>query len=335
MIDKKEQYLNALISEIKSRYKGETLKTLYIGGGTPSLLEVKDIEKILESFNFSKDSEITCEANPEFLSFEWLKGIKQAGINRLSLGVQSFNEEILSFIGRKHSVTDVFNALKNAEKAGFANINADLIYGLPNQDMSDFSSSVITACELGFEHLSSYGLKIEENSYFFSNPPQNLPDEDMQAEMYLKLCKIADKYNYKHYEISNFAKDGFCSKHNLNYWNAENYYGFGCAACGYENNIRYSHKKSVEEYCQTPLVLEDKEKISPQMMLEEYIFLGFRKTEGINIDTLNKKFNIDFEKKYSEILKKYSEFFIRKNRNISLSNKGFLISNVILSEFID
>lgn len=334
-IDLQEKYIKSLLKEIQTRYKGEKLKTLYIGGGTPSLLTAKNIEKIINCFNFEINAEITCEANPEKLSYEWIKDIKSAQINRLSLGVQSFDDKLLQIIGRKHNIKDVFTTLKNARKAGFENISADLIYGLPNQTMSDFSSSVITACELGFEHISSYGLKIEENSYFYHNKPEKLPDDELQADMYLKLIEIMEKYGLQHYEVSNFAKKGFESKHNLNYWNDENYYGFGCGASGFEDNIRYSHLKTIEEYCQTPLILTEKEELSPQIRLEETIFLGLRKTDGINIKKINQKFSIDFEQKYADILKKYADYFIKTPVGYAFSDNGFLISNEILSEFIE
>ena len=334
-IELKEQYVDALCSEIKNRYRGEHLKTLYIGGGTPSLLNAFDVEKIISCFNFDKKTEVTIEANPEKLNYEWLKDVKSLGVNRLSLGVQSFNDELLQKIGRKHKVKDVFSAVENAQKAGFENINADLIYGLPEQEMSDFSASVAALCELELPHISSYGLKIDENSYFYNYYPKNLPDEDLQADMYLKLVEITEKYDYKHYEISNFAKKGFDSKHNLNYWNADNYYGFGCAACGYENDLRYSHNTKIEDYIENPLILTEKENLTEQILLEEKIFLGLRKAAGINISEINKSFNIDFEKKYQNVLEKYKKYFIKTSDGYALNNSGFLVSNNIRSEFIE
>lgn len=331
----KDLYITALCKEIKSRYKGEPLRTLYIGGGTPSLLNNYEIKKITDNFNFANNAEITCEANPENLSIDWLKGIKSASINRLSLGVQAFDNKTLFLIGRKHSVQDVYTAIKNARNVGFDNINIDLIYGLPDQNIEAFISSIIFACELAPEHISSYGLKIEENSYFYNHFPKNLPDENMQAEMYLKLCEITAKNDYEHYEISNFSKKGYNSQHNLNYWNAENYYGFGCAACGYENDKRYSHHKTIDKYCENPILLTEQEIITPQMKLEEFIFLGLRKSAGINISEFNRKFNMDFEKKYSDILNKYSDYFIKNENNIAFTNEGFLLSNYILSDFIE
>lgn len=331
----KETYLNALIEEISARYKKEKLKTIYIGGGTPSLLSAENINNILSVLNFDENTEITCEANPESTSEKWLKEIKDIGVNRLSIGVQSFNDKILKSIGRKHSVKEAFEAVLNAKKAGFSNISVDLIYGLPNQEISDVSTSTITACELGIQHISTYGLKIEQGSFFYKNPPKNLPTEENQADMYMKIVELTKKYGFNHYEISNFSQKGFESKHNLNYWKAKEYYGFGCAASGYEKGIRYSHEKTIVKYCKNPTKITEKEKLSEQTKLEETIFLGLRKSEGININQINKKYNIDFEKKYLKTLKKYSEYLIKTKKGYCFNNQGFLISNYILSEFID
>ncbi|MGN0014359.1 MAG: radical SAM family heme chaperone HemW [Candidatus Gastranaerophilaceae bacterium] len=333
-LELKNEYINALCKEIHQRYNGEKLKTLYIGGGTPSLLEVADIKKIISGFNFASNPEITCEANPEKLTLKWLSSLYDIGINRLSLGIQSFNDDLLKLIGRKHSVKDAFNAVKNARIAGFENINIDLIYGLPNQTMADISASTIIACELNVPHISTYGLKIEEGTAFFKQKFANLPNDDIQADMYLKIIEIAEKYGYKHYEISNFSKEGFESRHNVNYWNAKNYYGFGCAAAGFEDNTRYCHENTIEKYCKNPVYLTEKTTLSKQNSLEENIFLGLRKAEGININYLNQKFEIDFEKKYKNILQKYDKYFIKSDGNYALNNEGFLISNIILSEFI-
>lgn len=330
-----DEYVLALTSEISQRYKGENLKTLYIGGGTPSLLPAGHLKKIISLFNYKNNAEITCEANPENLSYDWLSEIFQNGINRLSLGIQSFDDNILKIIGRKHTVKAAFDAIFNARKAGFKNINVDLIYGLPTQTMPDLSTSVITACELGVEHISSYGLKIEDGSYFAKSLPENLPDEDMQADMYLKLIELTKKYGYKHYEISNFAKTGYESKHNLTYWRGENYYGFGCAASGFEGNLRYSHAKTIPEYLKEPVLLTEKEFLTDEILLEEGIFLGLRKADGIDINKINKRFSIDFEKKYAKILKKYEKYFIKTDVGYAFSDEGFLISNYILSDFIE
>lgn len=333
-INLKNQYIAALCFEIEKRYRDDILKTMYIGGGTPSLLEISDIRKIISYFNFDNEAEITCEINPENLSYKWLQELFQIGVNRISIGVQTFDEKLLSLIGRKHSVKEAFQAVNNAQKAGFSNISIDLIYGLPSQTMKDIAASVIIACEMGIPHISTYGLKIEKGSVFYKQKLQNRPDEEMQADMYLKIIEITKKYGYKHYEISNFAKESFESKHNLNYWNANNYYGFGCAAAGYENEMRYVHQKTIEKYCQNPLILTGKEFLTPEILLEEAIFLGLRKSEGINIKQINQKFGINFEEKYKKILEKYARYFIQHDCNYAFTDEGFLISNCILSDFI-
>ena len=334
-LDLREKYLDGLLIEIEKRYLGEKIKTLYIGGGTPSLIGFEKIAEILSKFNLEENAEVTIEANPESTTNAWIKGVFDCGVNRLSFGVQSFDDKLLKQIGRKHTVKQAFDVILSARKIGFKNINVDLIYGLPMQTMSDVSASVITACELGVEHISSYGLKIEEGSKFFRERPKSLPYEDMQADMYLKLCEITEKYGYKHYEISNFAKNGFESKHNLNYWNAENYYGFGCGASGFEGQTRYTHENTIEKYLENPLNLTEKEILTKEVQLEETIFLGFRKADGIDVSAINKKFGTDFEKKYFEILKKYEKYLKKTENGYAFTNEGFLISNYILSDFAE
>lgn len=334
-LELREKYLKGLLAEIEGRYLGEKIKTLYIGGGTPSLIDFVQIGKIVSKFDFENNAEITIEANPESTSRDWLKGVFDAGVNRLSFGVQSFDDNLLKLIGRKHTVKQAFDVISMAREVGFKNINIDLIYGLPSQIMSDVSVSVITACEIGVEHISSYGLKIEEGSKFFAECPKTLPDEDMQADMYLKLCEITAKYGYKHYEISNFAKKGFESRHNLNYWNDENYYGFGCGASGYEGSTRYTHENTIKKYLDNPMNLTEREILTKDVMLEESIFLGFRKADGVNVSAINEKFGIDFEKKYSEVLKKYEKYFKKTENGYALTNEGFLLSNCILSDFAE
>lgn len=334
-LDLREKYISKLLTEIEKRYQNEQIKTLYIGGGTPSLIDYTQINKIISKFNFKNNAEITIEANPESTTTEWLKGIFDAGINRLSFGVQSFDNNLLKVIGRKHTVKQVFDVISTARDIGFKNINIDLIYGLPTQTMADFSVSAITACEIGVEHISSYGLKIEEGSKFYEKEPENVPNEEIQADMYLKLCDITEKYGYQHYEISNFAKKGFESKHNTNYWNAQNYYGFGCAASGFEGNMRYTHEKTIENYIENPLKLVEEEILNNKTKLEENIFLGFRKAEGINILEINKNFEIDFEKKYFDILRKYKKYLRKTEKGYALTNEGFLLSNYILSDFLE
>lgn len=332
-----EEYLIALKKEILNRYKGETIKTIYIGGGTPSLLSPEQINSILKLFNLSENTEITIELNPETITFDYLLQLKNLGINRLSFGCQTFNDEILKFIGRRHNSQDVINVVKFAQNAGFKNISLDFIYGLPNQTIEMFENDLKTAIELDIEHISLYGLKIDENCYFAKNPPENLPDDDIQADMYLKAIEILKQNDYEHYEISNFSKKGFNSKHNMNYWDNNTYYGFGCSAHGYENGIRYANETDLEKYIQNPVMPKTSHTLTEQEKLEEEIFLGFRKMSGINVEEINRKFNINFTEKYGKILKKYLslKYLSETNSGFKLTDDGILISNVILSEFLE
>ena len=329
-------YIFSLLKDIDVNYNGEDLKTLYFGGGTPSLLSIENVKKIISKFNLAFDSEVTFELNPDDADINYLKSLRDLGINRLSMGAQSFDDNILQLIGRRHNSIDIIEAVKKAKDAGFDNISLDLIYGLPNQNFSTLQKDLETIKQLNINHISTYGLKIEEGSYFYTHLPQNLPDEDTQADMYLKINEILEQYGFERYEISNFAHKGFESKHNLNYWNNKEYYGFGVAAHGYVDGIRYSNFSTLEEYMNTPSAHECGHFITKTEKLEEEIFLGFRKSIGLNIATINENFGIDFEKKYQKILNKYIPQYIYKTSNgYALTIDGILLSNNILAEFIE
>lgn len=334
-IELKREYLDALKKQIAEEYKNEELNTLYFGGGTPSLLAVDEFAELISLFKLEDNAEITVEVNPDSVDFEYLTGLKNLGVNRLSIGAQTFDDDILKSIGRRHNSAQIKTAVDCAQKAGFENISLDFIYGLPNQALKDFVSDLEQAVKLGVQHISLYGLKIDEGCYFYKNQPENIADSDMQADMYLKAIEVLTQNGFEHYEISNFSKNGFESKHNLNYWEGDTYYGFGCAASGYENNIRYTNESELKKYIQNPLKKEFEQKISEQERLEEAVFLGLRKITGINIEEINQKFKIDFNQKYVKILDKYKEFFTATKNGIALNQNGILVSNNILSEFID
>ena len=335
-INKIETYLNSLLEEIKTNYKGELLRTLYFGGGTPSLLEVKYLKRIINSFNLASNCETTLELNPDDANYEYLEELYKIGINRLSIGAQTFNDDILKLIGRRHSSEQVFNAVNLAQKVGFKNISVDLIYGLPEQNLQILNEDLNKITSLGIQHVSTYGLKIEEESYWGKFPPENYADEDLQADMYLAVNNFLESKGYKRYEISNFALKGFESKHNLNYWDNNEYYGFGVASHGYINGKRYSNICNLEEYIKTPLIPESIHTQTFQEKIEEEIFLGFRKESGISISKIKEKFNIDFNNKYERVIKKYSPKYIEPTTNgYKLTLDGILLSNNILSEFLD
>ncbi len=329
-------YVSALLSEIEFRYNSEPLKTLYFGGGTPSQLSPAEVETIIKQFNISGETEVTFEINPDDADLEYLKALKSLGINRLSFGVQTFNDEILKYIGRRHDSKTALKALDNSKSAGFTNISIDLIYGLPFQTEEILRQDLEIIKMLDLKHISTYGLKIEEPSYFYYNQPQNTPDDDLQADMYLGVNDFLENIGYKRYEISNFAKIGYESRHNLNYWNNSEYYGFGAAAHGYENGVRYANFSDIQEYINNPLKHSSENKLTVKEKLEEEIFLGFRRETGINVEEINMKYNIDFDKKYGEIIKKYnSDYILPTETGYKLTLKGILLSNNILAEFLD
>ena len=330
-----EKYAEALEKEFGYFYKSETLKTLYFGGGTPSLLEIKYVKKFIDFFDITDQTEITFEINPDDADINYLKGLKDAGINRLSFGVQTFNDEILNAIGRRHNSIEVFKAIENANKTEFKNVSIDLIYGLPNQTIELLQKDLKIIKDIDIQHVSTYGLKIEKPSYFFSHPV-TVPDDDTQADMYLMINDFLEDIDFKRYEISNFAKSGYESKHNLNYWNNAEYYGFGAAAHGYNNGIRYSNTPDIEKYIKNPTVHKTEHSVTAKENLEEEIFLGFRREYGINIEKINKNFGIDFESKYNKILAKYiPKYIIKTDFGYKFTLDGVLLSNNILADFLD
>ncbi len=336
-LQKKKDYIKSLIAEIKSNYNGERLNTLYFGGGTPSLLSIDEVEEIISLFQFANNAEVSFEVNPNKLSVEYLTKLYKLGVNRLSIGAQSFDSGILKLIGRLHTPEDITKAVENARLAGFGNISIDLIYGLPTQTLENFEKTLNSAIELGVEHISLYGLKIEENTPFAQKPPLNLPDDDMQADMYLLAGDVLRFAGFNKYEISNFSKIGFESKHNLNYWDANTYYGFGCGAHGYEFDSRYENEIDLDKYIQNPFKKIHNHLLTEEEKREETIFLGFRKAEGIDVKEIKEKFGYDFDSQNGASIVKFldSGHVIKTDKGYALSDKGFLVSNVILCQFIN
>lgn len=345
-------YVYALLKDISDNYCGEKLRTLYFGGGTPSLLPIDLLSKIIKKFNFQNNYELTMEINPDDANLEYFSALKSLGVNRLSLGSQTFDDEILKLIGRRHDSNAIVKAVNLAKEVGFTNISVDLIYGLPLQTIDGLKIDLEKFLKLDIQHISTYGLKIEEGSkfsrYYSCNRPAPtltlprgegmtkicLPDDDAQADMYELINNTLEKNSYYRYEVSNFAKSGYESKHNLNYWDNNEYYGFGCAAHGYVDGIRYSNYSTLDEYMAKPSTHELGHTLSQQEKLEEEIFLGFRKRSGINVYRINERFGIDFNSKYKNVLEKYRDFIEPTSCGYTLNLKGVLISNLILSEFI-
>lgn len=349
-LEKITGYVYALLKDISDNYCGEKLRTLYFGGGTPSLLPIDLLSKIIKKFKFQNNYELTMEINPDDANLEYFSALKSLGVNRLSLGSQTFDDEILKLIGRRHDSSAIVSAVKLAKEAGFTNISVDLIYGLPLQTLDSLKNDLEKFLELDIQHISTYGLKIEEGSKWGRGKCIKgdtlaisigeemteicLPDDDAQADMYELINDTLEKNGYYRYEVSNFAKSGYESKHNLNYWDNNEYYGFGCAAHGYVDGIRYSNYSTLDEYMAKPSTHELGHTLSQQEKLEEEIFLGFRKRSGINVNKIKERFGIDFDTKYKNVLEKYRDFIEATSCGYTLNLKGVLISNLILSEFI-
>lgn len=333
-----DDYFESLKKEIKYYYNNDLQKTLYIGGGTPSSIDLNKINEIIEMFQFDEnDCEITIEINPNDVNEDYINELKKTKINRISLGVQSFNDDILKTIGRCHTGFEAINTVKKINKAGFKNISLDFIYGLPNQTLADFKNDLEFAIKLDVTHISLYGLKIDEGCYFYNHKPQNLISEDEQSVYYNYAVSFLNKNGFNQYEISNFSKENYFSKHNINYWNCGSYYGFGAAACGYDRKkTRYQNKTGLKKYIENPFEKEMEEVLTDEDRLYEAIILGFRMALGVDVKKINSQFNIDFEKKYIKLLEKFKRY-IKKNKygNYYLTKDGFLLSNCILSEFCD
>ena len=329
------RYIFSLLEEIQESYKGEKLNTLYLGGGTPSLVQPDLLKKIFDKFNLEQKAEITIEVNPDDCNYEYLLSLINIGFNRISIGAQTFNDKILNLIGRRHNSKQIINTVNDAKNAGFENISLDLIYGLPTQTINDITNDLNKFIQCNINHISTYGLKIEDGSFWGKMPPDDIPDIDSQADMYEEINKKLENSGFFRYEVSNYAKPEYESRHNLTYWNNEEYYGFGVSAHGYVDGIRYSNYCTIKEYFDYPTKHKYTKLITDKERLEEEIFLGFRKTEGINVEKINEKFVIDFQHKYEKILNKYQEYIIKTQKGYAFNMRGTMLSNEILPEFLE
>lgn len=325
------------------------IKTIYIGGGTPSLIDSRYINEILEivkqNYTLDDDLEITIEVNPGTVNEEKLEQYKKSGINRLSIGLQSTHDRLLKKIGRIHSYDDFFNTFKLARKVGFQNINVDLMLGLPEQSIEDLKLSIEEIIKLNPEHISVYSLIIEEGTHFYKKLEANeleLPKDEVERKMYWSVKKELEKSGYTHYEISNFAKKGYESKHNLACWNQEEYIGFGIAAHSYTNNVRYSNIDDIEQYIknfETNKEIDNfvfHEKQNKESKMKEFMMLGLRKINGISIQEFKNRFALNPIFVYRKELEKLvDEQLIEIDGNIiKLTNKGLDLANLVWEEFV-
>ena len=325
-----------------------TIDTVYIGGGTPTVLPEKRMLEIIDgiyrNFNVSDNVEFTMEANPATVNKKILKKYYKAGVNRLSFGLQSAVDEELASLSRIHNYEEFEESYKMAKQAGFENINVDIMYGIPGQTQRSLGYTLEKVCDLDPKHISLYGLKIEEGTPFFARKEKlELPDEDTEFEMYKYAVEYLSFRGYWQYEISNFSKDGYKSRHNLKYWNCQEYLGIGPAAHSYFMDRRFSYKRSVDmfmdalEYVDAGIdILEEDYTITPEERIDEYIMLKLRLTEGININEFKQKFNKEFARMFAKELKLYIDngFMEFKNGHFFFTTKGMYVSNYILSTFM-
>ncbi|WP_020062234.1 radical SAM family heme chaperone HemW [Bacillus sp. 123MFChir2] len=346
-----EQYLQYLEKEIVNTVNKtpfQEMKTIFVGGGTPTALNMEQTKKLLDIINrrlrpFAPNCELTFEANPGDLPKEKLNLLLEGGVNRISFGVQTFRDELLKKIGRQHTKEDAFIAIREAKEVGFTNINVDLIYALPGQTKEDVKETLEIAFTLGVQHFSAYSLIVEPKTVFYNlmnKGKLRLPGEDSEAKMYEIVMDEMEKHGYQQYEISNFSKEGYESRHNLTYWNNEEYYGFGAGAHSYVNGERIQNVGPLKQYFtkidETGLPYLDVHTVTAQEKMEEELFLGLRKTAGVSKVEFNKKFGVEMNDIFVKQLShnKEHELLQETNTHVCLTRKGKLLGNEVFQSFL-
>ena len=345
-----DDYLKALIKEMKltfTKIPPRTMKTIFIGGGTPTALTAEQLSLLLDAIQtnvaIARDVEFTIEANPGDLTKEKLAVLKEFGVNRLSIGVQSFRDHLLERIGRKHRAKDVYESVVLAQEMGFSNISIDLMYGLPDQTMEDVAHSLEEFFRLDIQHCSAYSLIVEPKTVFYNLMQKGklrLPSQDLEADMYEFIMNEMEKHGFKQYEISNYARPGFASKHNLVYWNNEEYYGFGAGAHSYLQHVRRANmnpiRKYIEKLTNDELPVRQEIFVSKKEAMEEEMFLGLRKNAGVSIATFLEKYSIhplEYYKEQIEQLTKQGLIEVTAG-HIRLTEKGRMIGNEVFMAFL-
>ena len=345
--EKKEQYVKRLCEEIAffaskigERTDIPLADTVYFGGGTPTLLSTEQFGRIIETvdrnFGIDAGSEITAETNPKSANGKKLAEIRKVGVNRLSIGMQSVHNNELKALGRIHNFEDFKVTFTDAREAGFDNISADLMYGIPLQTRESFVKSVETLAEFNPEHISSYALSVEDGTNFARRRDSLiLPDEDTVADMYADMTRILAEYGYRKYEISNFAKEGRASRHNLKYWRIEDYLGFGPAAHSFFDGKRFAHSPDIDTYLRGESIIIDVEEISEREASNEYVMLGMRLAEGVDLYEFRQRFGKELLCAFPG-LKNYLCEYVTANENcVAFTEKGMMVSNFILSDVLD
>ncbi|MCY7012626.1 MULTISPECIES: radical SAM family heme chaperone HemW [Streptococcus] len=340
-----DSYLEHLIEEYNS-YDIKKLRTLYIGGGTPTALSAHQLafllEKLTDKLDLSYLEELTIEANPGDLDQEKIAVLKDSPVNRVSLGVQTFNDRMLRQIGRSHLEKDIYENIADLKKAGFDNISIDLIYALPKQTMEDVKTNVAKAIALDIPHMSLYSLILENHTVFMNRMRRGklpLPKEDLEAEMFEYIIAELEKAGFEHYEISNFSKPGFESRHNLMYWDNAEYYGIGAGASGYVNGVRYKNHGPIRHYLhavEAGNARVQEEVLTLKEKMEEEMFLGLRKRAGVSKKRFEEKFGVSFEDHYGAVVADLTErgLLVPDRDMVRMTKQGLFLGDTVAEKFI-
>jgi len=341
-----DDYIEALNEELLKKREHYLIRSIFIGGGTPSYLDEKNLESLLltlNKLNLKENVEFTIECNPGTLTREKLEIMKKYNINRLSIGLQSTNNMLLKDIGRIHTYEIFKNNFLLARQVGFENINVDLMFGLPNQSLEEWRNTLLEIAKLSPEHISAYSLIIEEGTCFYNlyNADKlNLPSEEIEREMYICTKEVLNKHGYNQYEISNYSKPNKECLHNKIYWSCKEYLGVGASASSFINNARIKNIDDIDKYIKNisrdESIVEEVHENNIKDSMEEFMFMGLRMTEGIDINEFAKRFDEDIYKVYGGVIEKYinKELLASKEGKLYLTSKGIELSNYVMSDFI-
>ena len=340
-----DAYLEHLIQETRS-YEIGKLRPLYIGGGTPTALSAQQLAYLLTELpkvmDLSEVEEFTIEANPGDLDPDKIAVLKDSQVNRVSLGVQTFDNKMLKKIGRSHQEQDIYDNIRHLKQAGFDNISIDLIYALPGQTMDQVKENVAKAINLDIPHMSLYSLILENHTVFMNRMRRGklpLPKEELEAEMFEYIIEELEKAGFEHYEISNFSKPGFESRHNLVYWDNAEYYGLGAGASGYVDGIRYKNHGPIRHYLEA--VEAGKARITEEHLtleekMEEELFLGLRKKTGVSKARFEEKFGVSFDQRYGQVVASLTEqgLLVPDDKQIRMTKRGLFLGDTVAEKFI-
>ena len=340
-----DSYLEHLLEEFQS-YDIQKLRTLYIGGGTPTALSASQLEVLLKGLTKNLDlsvlEELTIEANPGDLDANKIAVLKNSAVNRVSLGVQTFDDKMLKKIGRSHLEKDIYENIDRLKLAGFDNISIDLIYALPGQTMEQVKENVAKAIGLDIPHMSLYSLILENHTVFMNRMRRGklpLPKEELEAEMFEYIIAELERSGFEHYEISNFSKPGFESRHNLMYWDNAEYYGIGAGASGYVNGVRYKNHGPIRHYLnavEAGNARITEEHLSQREQMEEEMFLGLRKKSGVSMARFEEKFGRSFDRLYGEIIRDLVQQGLMQidGDRVRMTKRGLFLGDTVAERFI-